>query len=460
VLGGWLRVLLLSFPLGLLALAGTSQRARAQTQEPTFTSNKYSIDLFTGPVVAGGRIRGMAGAYTAIASGIDGSVFNPAGYGERVESEIKWWEWELTGSASLGGIFKSYDFDNNGRKDLESVDAFSIGLGGRMQFGHLGTGLSAVTQTFTLKDSMDQASADVVLTNLRGGAGYALMDGGLVVGATLRGVILQVDRPNNDQTNLVSFWGLGAEFGILARPAHKRYRAGAVVRTPLDSRPETKGEVSPDGLHRAQGLVLPDRVHVPWEIDVGVAYQFGERRTNVPWRETTGIRQNLQRQLRNGTYLPPPTYDGPAYPPLPEDPKKALRQAIANDREAERRLIRNQPRRYVLLSADLILYGKTQNGQGLTSFLRQRPETSGSGAKNSVGVRVGVESEILQNRMKVRGGSYLEPSRFQRSYYRPHGTLGFDVRLFDLWRWSFRGTATVDFAPRYFDWGAAIGIWR
>jgi hypothetical protein len=77
-----------------------------------------------------------------------------------------------------------------------------------------------------------------------------------------------------------------------------------------------------------------------------------------------------------------------------------------------------------------------------------------------VGVRFGVESEILQNRMKVRGGSYLEPSRFQRSYYRPHGTLGFDVRLFDLWRWSFRGTATVDLAPRFFDWGAAIGIWR
>jgi len=33
-------------------------------------------------------------------------------------------------------------------------------------------------------------------------------------------------------------------------------------------------------------------------------------------------------------------------------------------------------------------------------------------------------------------------------------------RLFDLWRWSFRGTATVDLAPRFWDWGAAIGIWR
>ncbi len=453
-LRGWLGACLLL--LGVLGMAGMPAPARAQT----FTSNDYSIDLFTGPVVAGGRIRGMAGAYTAIASGIDGSVFNPAGYAERVESEINWWEWELTGSLSLGGIFQNNDFDNNGRDDLDSADAFSLGVGGRMQFGHLGTGLSAVAQTFTLKDGAGKAFADVVLSNLRSGAGYALFDGGLVLGATVRAVVLEVDRSGSTQANLVSFWGVGAEFGVLARPANKRYRAGAVLRTPIDSRPSAGEGVqtSADGLRTAQGLVLPSRVHVPWEIDIGFAYQFGERRANVPWRETTGIRQNLERQVRSGTYLPPPLYDGPAYPPLPDDPKKAVRQAIRNDREAEQRLIRNQPRRYVLVSADLILSGKTQNGQGLTSFLTQTPETSG--AKHSVGVRFGVESEVLQNRMKVRGGTYLEPSRYQRSYYRPHGTLGFDVRLFDLWRWSFRGTATVDVAPRFFDWGAAIGIWR
>ena len=84
--------------------------------------------------------------------------------------------------------------------------------------------------------------------------------------------------------------------------------------------------------------------------------------------------------------------------------------------------------------------------------MTQVPETSG--AKNSVGVRFGVESEVLQNRMKVRGGTYLEPSRFQRSYYRPHGTMGFDVRLFDLWRWSFRGTATVDRGTALFRLGS------
>jgi hypothetical protein len=61
--------------------------------------------------------------------------------------------------------------------------------------------------------------------------------------------------------------------------------------------------------------------------------------------------------------------------------------------------------------------------------------------------------------MKVRGGTYLEPSRFRRSFYRVHGTAGFDVRLFDIWRWSVRGTGTVDLAPRYFNWGIAFGLW-
>lgn len=445
---------LLSFlSLGLLFWLGSASQGVAQG----FQTNDYAIDLFTGPVMAGGRIRGMAGAYTAIGSGIDGSVFNPAGYAERIESEIKWWEWELTGSLSLGGIFRNNDFDNNGSDDLGSADVISVGLGGRLQFGHLGTGLSALGQTYTLKDEQGRAYADVTLTNLRFGAGYSFLGGGLVLGGTLRGVILEVDRALTGE-NLVSFSGLGAEVGALIRPALKRYRVGAVVRTPLQSRPTSSRVEMVDGLRTAQGLVLPSRVQVPWEVDVGFAYQFGERRANVPWRETTGIRRNLESQLESGTYQPPPLYDGPAYPSIPDYPRGALRQAIANDREAERRLIRNQPRRYVLVSADLIVYGKARNGQGLTSFLTQVPEASG--ARHSFGVRAGVESEVMQNRLKIRCGSYLEPSRFQRSYYRPHGTAGFDVRLFDLWRWSFRMTATVDVAPRFFDWGAAIGMWR
>ena len=124
----------------------------------------------------------------------------------------------------------------------------------------------------------------------------------------------------------MSFCGLGAEFGALMRPAHKRYRAGVAVRTPLDSKPTTEAMVDVlDGRMRtAQGSSgASHRVHVPWEIDAGFACQFGERRTNVPWRNTTGIRQNLQTPARNRHLSAAASLRRPRLPALPEDPKAA-----------------------------------------------------------------------------------------------------------------------------------------
>jgi len=198
-------------------------------------------------------------------------------------------------------------------------------------------------------------------------------------------------------------------------------------------------------------------VNVPWELTFGVAYQFGERRTNTPWRNTTQLRKDLAAQIADGTYRQPERHGERPYEELPSDPERALDVALANDRESERRFRRHQPRRYVLLSADVIASGKSPDAHGIDAFLNQTPERSGQ--KISWGVRVGVESELWPDRVKVRGGTYLEPSRFRRSFYRPHATTGFDVRLFDLWRWSVRGTGTVDLAPRYFNWGIAFGLW-
>lgn len=439
--------------LGGFALLSSSP-ARAQQG---YQDNDYAIDLFTGPVLGAGRIVGMAGAYTAIATGIDGAMFNPAGYAERHEAEIDWYEWELTGGISLGGLFHRNDFDNNGHNELSSVDALMLSGGMRLQFGDVGGGATIVLQNYTLSNG-GRAYADVTFMNLRAGAAYSFFDGGLITGVSVRNVIIDISESESSQS-LVNFSGLGAEVGALIRPAGARYRVGAAVRTPVDSRPQTDAAVEVvDGVRTAGGLVLPARVHVPWELAVGFAYQFGERRSNVPWRNTSALRRQLRRQIADGTYVPPDPHGGPPYPPLSEhNPRAALRTAIENDREAERRYLRAQPRRYVLLSAEILLFGPTRKGQGVSAFLRQAPERSG--ARISYGARVGLESEVLQNRLKLRGGSYLEPSRYERHYYRPHVTAGMDVRLFDAWRWSVRGTATVDVAPRYYDWGLSVGLW-
>jgi hypothetical protein len=422
-----------------------------------FKTNHYNIDLFTSPVLGPGRIVGMGGAHVAIATGIDGAAYNPAGYAERAEKEIDFFAFDITGGIWFSGLFRHNDFDNNGSSAISSADTVQLGLGTRFQFANFGTGSSALVRVYTLKDDAGRNVSDVSLLMVRAGGGYAFLDGGLVVGGAMVYTAFDLSKAGSNQS-LVRFSGYGAEAGALFRPKHKRYRLGTVFRTPIDSRAKNDAKTSiEDGLRRAQGFVVPAGVHVPWEIDFGFAYQFGERRTNVPWRNTRDLKRELRKQIVDGSYQPPPTYGEAPYPPLPADIEQAVDTAVENYREGERRLRRHQPRRYVLLAADFLIHGKTPRGQSLAGFLLQMPEPSGD--QIAFSVRVGAESEVWQDRMKVRLGTYLEPSRVNRKFYRPHGTLGLEARLFDFWGWSARATATVDGAPRYFNWGFAVGLW-
>lgn len=433
-------------------LLSTPAIARAQT----FTNNDYAIDLFTGPVLGSGRIVGMAGAYSAIATGIDGASLNPAGFAERAEHEIDWWEWEVTGGIWFGGLFSNNDVDNNGSSELGSADALGLALGGRLQFANLGFGLNTFIQAYELEDDNGENSTSVTFTNTRFGGGYVFAKGDLVLGLALRALTFDLDGAG-DENATITFSGIGAEMGALYRPGLRRYRVGAVFRTPVESKPEASDETTGGGVTSTDGFVLPATVHAPWEAVLGFAYQFGPRRSNVVWRHTKDIKQHLARRIQTSTYVAPGTYGGPYHPQLPKDPARALEVAIENDRESERRYIATQPRRYLLLSTDFLLFGPTDKGQSVEAFLIQQREPSGR--KVSVGVRAGAETEVIDNRLKFRVGSYLEPARTESGSYRAHGTAGSDVRLFDLWGWSLRGTGTIDLAKRYFNWGVAIGFW-
>jgi hypothetical protein len=434
---------------GVLSWSSGLARANAQT----FTSNDYAIDLFTGPVLGSGRIVGMAGAYSAIATGIDGSLLNPAGFAERAEHEINWWEWELTGGIWFGGLFSNNDFDNNGSSELGAADTLSLSFGGRLQYGQLGFGLSAIAQLYVLTGN--EGSTDVTFANVRAGGGYEFARGDLVVGLAARVLTFELDGAGDDNAT-INFSGGGAEVGGLYRPGLRRYRVGAVFRTPISSKPDAT-EMMNDGVVSAEGLVLPERIHAPWEAVLGFAYQFGPRRSNVIWRHTSEIKKHLKRRIETHTYVAPGTYGGPYYRELPKDPGKALEVAVENDRESERRYLATQPRKYVLISTDFLLFGPTSKGQSVEAFLLQRREPSGR--KVSIGVRAGMESELVPNWLKVRMGSYLEPARMESGSYRLHGTLGSDLRLFAIWGTTLRLTATADLAKRYFDWGAALGVW-
>ena len=125
---------------------------------------------------------------------------------------------------------------------------------------------------------------------------------------------------------------------------------------------------------------------------------------------------------------------------------------------------RNPGRTYLLLSTSLLISGRVRDGVGVESFLDQVVNRSGASVVFSP--RFGAEAEVWENRLKTRGGVYVEPTRFATSRPRAHATLGMDLRLtrwsvFGLWpddfMWQIGGS--VDVSRRYLTWGLSIGGW-
>jgi len=116
------------------------------------------------------------------------------------------------------------------------------------------------------------------------------------------------------------------------------------------------------------------------------------------------------------------------------------------------------------LTADLWFNGRLNNAVGIESFLFQTVQRSGE--RITISPRLGFETEVWPTRMKLRAGTYLEPSRFEQTKARVHGTFGFDVSLFkwdvfglwpDDYRWQI--TSAFDFNRAYAAFSFGIGGW-
>src|SRR6185295_8597556 len=82
---------------------------------------------------------------------------------------------------------------------------------------------------------------------------------------------------------------------------------------------------------------------------------------------------------------------------------------------------------HAIVSASVLLTGGASNAVGMESFLAQ--EVNRSGQHSVVSLRLGAEMGLVPNLLRLRPGTYLEPTRFETSTARPHYTGGFDVRL-------------------------------
>jgi hypothetical protein len=189
---------------------------------------------------------------------------------------------------------------------------------------------------------------------------------------------------------------------------------------------------------------LPERVDLPWEVEAGVAVQLGKRPLNIPWtNEDTVPDADTERWRRTNA-------EGQIEPRY-----KGARRML----EARYRAI---PREKVLLATSVLVSGALEEAVGLESALSQKVDRSGQTVVASV--RFGAEAEVIPWWLVLRGGSYVEPTRFRESSPRAHATAGFQVRLF---RWSVLGlfdehtiwrfSANGDVARAYVSTGFAIG---
>jgi hypothetical protein len=128
---------------------------------------------------------------------------------------------------------------------------------------------------------------------------------------------------------------------------------------------------------------------------------------------------------------------------------------------------RRMARGYVLLAASLSAFGPVHEAVGIESFLQRVVDRSGR--RPVFMPQVGVETEVIPNWLKLRAGSYYEPTRFDNRNAAPraHGTFGVTSKLlpwsvFGVWprdAW-WRAQGALDVAQRYFNWGFSIGIWH
>ncbi len=363
----------------------------------------------------------------AIAEDTDGVAVNPAADAVRLPYSSGAWDYGFGLSVAIGAWLPKNDFYNrsNGSKAGQGAALFGS-LAAVVNFEHAGFGLAGEAQR-NAATRVDQPQG-IAPTSLAANFGtahaslaYGFFDGQLLLGAGPR--LIGISFGGGSSAGLLSAAGLGYEAGAIIKPYTCQWRIGAAAKSPILA--SVLDEPGAAATH----------VHLPWEVAVGFAYQFGARPFNP--------------QLLTARHLA---------------------QAIAVDREpnaaeverAEAELFRryqSRPRWYLLVSSELsVVQGGGHVGLENGDVVTSQPSFS---------PRLGLESEVIAHILKARAGSYYEQARATGAPSRIHATGGFDLRLFewdvfglhrpfDYWQLS----VGADAASSYLNTSFSIGFWH
>ena len=480
-----------------LALLGWCTQARAGgplgANGAPINTSEYAIDLFHGPLFAGARVTGLGGSYVAIAEDVDGDLQNPASPAVRPFFSTTDFDYWIGFGLTFPATLKNMDFFNSGSKTNlvnppDSFVFFTPAL--NLQWGEFGVGLNVEMQQYALSHSdvgtgrTSAVRVTIPTTHLQFAHGIAHNQ--LVVGVGARLISMSL----HDGEGPASFksTGEGLEFGVVYKPENRPIRLGLAFRTPVRTQanyqdgllPNANGDlVVTDPSNPNNTVYLPKTVASPWDLNFGFAVQFGKRPMNPPWRTDAMLNEEESLEHRLRELERERKRDDALRAAKTSEERNAIRQAAKreqaeDDAQIEQSLRRaqqyigssliNMNRFYVQISASMLISGAVEGAVGVESMVSQ--VVNRSGQRTVLSPRLGVEAGVIPQFLKVRAGTYVEPTRFDGSDERVHATAGLDLKLavwnvFGLWPddYMWRLGLGADVAHRYATWGLTIAGW-
>lgn len=407
-----------------------SARTQAQTQ-PAMAMTPTTVDTGRGPLSGSARYMGLGGAFVAIAQDTEGISINPASTALRLPYSWTEWDWGIGLDVAVGAWLPKNKYYNRPSDDnVQSSTTIFGTLAGMLNKNQFGVGIAAEALR-NAASRKDQAVG--ISTSLAANFGivhattaYGFSDGQLLLGGGLRYVGMSWDRHNGGSGAFTSA-GVGYEAGVILKPATSQYRLGVAFKSAAEAKvPDATDQTS--------------TIHVPWEVALGAAYQFGKRPLNP--RFITG--KQVAQQKANGA----------------EPTKDEIQRAEAELFDA----YQAQDPFYLLVSAELLVLEGSSNGD----FDQYWSEGGNQPIKGVIlSPRLGLESEVVPRILRLRLGSYYESPVVGGVSGRFHATGGLDVKLFqwgvfglhepfDYWRVSL----AADGAREYLNTTFSIGFWH
>lgn len=369
--------------------------------EPIRPGQSYAIDLYSGVPLGNSAVIATGGASQANAVGSSGTLVNPSAPSVRPTTDTESWNWDYHVDWLLGGL--SSDFANSGIADLPDNHAMTITGGLAFRIHDWAFALVGTYRSTSIADASVGQELDANTLAGKGALAKWFPAIDMAIGLAVTTAQFEVVPNVANATPLFSISGTGFEVGAQWLPRGQRVRIGATLTSAT-----TNSKVQIDECNSGTVCsLLPDQVVTPAQISAGFAYRFAE----TAWNQTVG-----------GTFRDEPS---------------------------------------LLLVGDVVITGPSANAYGLDAFGIEQLERSGR--HSALSIRGGAEWEWVPGRLRLRGGTYWEPNRFEGVPGRLHGTFGIEGRVFEFEAWGRRRgriTGTADLASGYRNIGVSIGFWH